>query len=116
MVAGYDAVPQFDGDAQVRDAEGRQRQDIGDEESAVGVGQPLPLLAHPELLANGEAFIFKFHVVGVSHSRGHQTTGQQPDPRQEVGARQDRDPLFQRVHRGIVSAESMSKKEQRKGG
>lgn len=88
-MAGYDAVPQFDGDAQVRDAESRQGQDVGDEECAVRVGQPLLLLAHPELLADGEAFILELHVVGVSHGWCHQAAGQQPNPGQEVGARQD---------------------------
>lgn len=75
VVAWYDAVPQFDRDAQVRDAERRQRQDIGDEESAVRVGQPLSLLAHPELLADGETLILKLHMIGVSHSGSHQTAG-----------------------------------------
>lgn len=88
-VAGYDTVPQFDRDAQVGDAERRQRQDVSDEEGAVRVRQPLPLLAHPELLADGEAFIFKLHMVGVSHRWSHQTAGQQPDPGQNVGAPQD---------------------------
>lgn len=37
VVARYDTVPQFDRDAQVRDAERRQREDVSDEESAVCV-------------------------------------------------------------------------------
>lgn len=86
VVARYDTVPQFDRDAQVRDAEGRQRQDVGDEEGAVRIGQPLPLLTHPELLTDGEAFILKLHMVGVSHSWSHQPAGHQPDSRQKVGA------------------------------
>lgn len=88
VVARYDAVPQLDRDAQVGDAERRQRQDVSDEESAVGVSQPLSLLTHPEFLADGEALVLELHVVGVSHSRSHEATGQQPDPRQKVGARQ----------------------------
>ncbi|TNN55594.1 hypothetical protein EYF80_034191 [Liparis tanakae] len=97
VVAGDHAVAQLDGDAQVGDAERRQRQDVGDEEGAVGVGQPLALLAHPELLADGEALVLELHVVGVSHGRSHQAAGQQPDGRQQVlpintdsGEREDR--------------------------
>lgn len=103
VVARYDTVPQFDRDAQVRDAERRKRQDVCDKESGVRISQPLPFLAHPELLADGEALILKLHVVGVSYSWSHQTTGQQPDPRQKVGAGQDRDALFQRMNCGIIS-------------
>lgn len=103
VVTRYNTVPQFDRDAQVRDAERRQRQDVGDKEGAVRVSQPLLLLAHPELLADGEALILKLHMVGVSNSWSHQTTGQQPDPREKVGARQDRDALFQRMDCGVVS-------------
>lgn len=80
VVARYDTVAQFDGDAQVRDAERRQWQDVGDEEGAVRVGQPLLLLTHPELLADGEALVLELHVVGVGDSWSHQTAGQQPDP------------------------------------
>lgn len=71
VVARYDTVPQLDRDAQVRDAERRQRQDVGDEEGAVGVSQPLPLLAHPELLADGETLSLKLHMVSVSHGWSH---------------------------------------------
>lgn len=87
VVAGHDTIPQFDRDAQVRDAERGQRQDVGDEEGAVRVGQTLVLLADPELLADAEALVLKLHMVGVSHSWSHQSAGQQPDPRQQVGAR-----------------------------
>lgn len=89
VVARYDTVSQFDRDAQVRDAESRQGQNVGDEEGAVRVSQTLPLLAHPELLADGEALILELHMVSVSHSWSHQATGQQPDARQKVGAGQD---------------------------
>ena len=106
VVAGHHTVPQLDRDAQVRDAERGEGQDVGDEEGAVRVGQPLALLAHPELLADGEALVLKLHVVGVSHGWSHQAAGQQPDPGQEVGARQHRDALFQRVHRGVVSVKT----------
>lgn len=102
-----DAVPQLDRDAQVGDGERRQRQDVRDEEGAVGVGQPLPLLAHPELLADGEALVLELHVVGVSHSWSHQTAGQQPDPRQQVGACQDRDALLQWVNSGIIPVQRL---------
>lgn len=103
VVARYDTIPQFDRDAQVRYAECRKRQDICDKESGVRISQPLPLLAHPELLADGEALILKVHVVGVSYSWSHQAARQQPDARQKVGAGQDRDALFERMNGGIIS-------------
>ena len=102
-VARHHAVAQLDRDAEVGGAKRRQREDEGDEEGAVSVRQPVGLLAHPELLADDEALVLELHMVGVSHCRGHQTTGQQPDPRQQVGTRQHRDALLQRVHSGIVS-------------
>lgn len=105
VVARHDAVPQLDRDAQVGDAERRQGQHVSDEEGAVRVGQPLPLLAHPELLADGEALVLELHMVRVSHSRSHQTAGQKPDPGQKVSARQHRDALFQRMNCGVVSVE-----------
>lgn len=109
VVAGDHAVPQLDRDAQVGDGERRQRQDVCDEQGAVRVSQPLLLLAHPELFTDGEAFILELHMVGVSYSRSHQTAGQQPDPRQKVGAGQDSDALFQRVNGGIIPAKKQRK-------
>lgn len=110
VVARYDTVPQFDWDAQVRDAERRKRQNVGDQEGAVGVSQPLSLLAHPELLTDGEAFVFELHMVGVSHSRSHQSTGQEPDPRQKVCASQDGDAFLQWVHCGVISRRRQSRR------
>lgn len=80
-VARRHTVTELDRDTEVRDAEGRERQDVGHEERAVGVGQPLFLFAHPELLTDGEALIFELHMVSVGYSRGHKPTGEQPDPR-----------------------------------
>lgn len=80
-VARHHTVTELDRDAEVRDAEGRQRQDVGNEKCAVCVGQPLSLLAHPELLTDGKAVILELHMVGVGHGRGHKPTGEQPDPR-----------------------------------
>lgn len=110
VVARYDTVPQFDWDAQVRDAERRKRQNVGDQEGAIGISQPLSLLTHPELLTDGEAFVSELHMVGVSHSRSHQSTGQEPDPRQKVGASQDGDAFLQWVHCGVISRRRQSRR------
>ena len=110
-VAGDDAVAQLDGDAQVRDAEGWQREHVGDEEGAVGVHQPLPLFAHPELFADDEALVLELYMVCVGHSRRHQPAGQQPHATEEVCARHDRQALFQGMHCSVVPS-----KTKRKGG
>ena len=84
-VARCDTVPQFDGDAEIRDEDGRQWQDICDQQGAVCVGASFCLLSQPELLTDGEAFLFEFHVVGVGHCRSHQPAGQQPDAGEDRG-------------------------------
>ena len=108
-VARHHAVAQLDGDAQVGDAERGEWQHVGDEERAVGVRQPLALTADPELLADGEALVLERHVVGVRHGRRHQAAGQQPDPRQQVGAAHHRYALFQRVYSSVVPRGMMYK-------
>lgn len=84
-VARRHAVAQLDGDAQVGDADGREREHVGEQQRGVGVRQALRLLAEPELLADGEAGVAELHMVGVRHRGSHQPAGQQPDARQHVG-------------------------------
>ena len=78
-VARCDTLPQLDSDAEIRDKDDGQRQDVCDEQGAVCVSASFFLLTPPEFLTDGEAFLFELHVVGVGDCRSDQPAGQQPD-------------------------------------
>lgn len=103
-VARRHALPQLDGDAQVRREDGRQRQDVGEQQGAVGVRAPLPVLAQPELLADGEALGPELHVVGVRERGSHEAAGQQPDAGEDGGAGSHGGALLQGANCGVISA------------
>lgn len=106
-VAGRDALPQLDRDAQIGHEDGRQRQHVRHQQGAVRVDAPLRLLIQPELLADGEALVFELHVVGVRHGGGHEAAGQQPDAGEHGGASGHRGALLQGVNRCVVPAEKI---------
>lgn len=108
-VARRDTVPQFDSDAEVRHKDSRQRQDVRDQQGAVCVRASFLLLTQPELLADGEAFVFELHVVGVRYRGSYEATGQQPDACEDGGARSHGGALLQGMDGGVISA---VKKEQ----
>lgn len=103
-VARHHSVPQLHRDADVGEGNGREGQDVGDDQGAVGIGQALRLLLHPELLADGETLLPKLHVVRVGDGGGHQPAGEQPDAPHHRDAAGDRDALLQGVHGGVVPA------------
>lgn len=101
-VARHDPVFELDCDTEVREGDSREWQDVGDDQGGVGIGQALLLSVHPELLADGKAFFLELHVVGVSNCWGHQHTGEQPDPTDDIHTGTEGDALFKRVHSGVI--------------
>lgn len=109
-VARGNTVPQLHGDAEIRDENRRQWEDISDEQGAVCVSTSFFLLTQPELLTDSETFLFEFNVVGVGHRWSHQAARQQPDASEDRGAGRHRGPLLQGVNCRIISA--VKKKKQ----
>lgn len=105
-LARRDTFPQFDSDAEIRHEHSRQREDVCNQQGAVRVRAPFFLLTQPELLADGEAFVLEFHVVGVQDGGTHQAAGEQPDANEDGGAGRHRGALLQRVDRRVISATS----------
>lgn len=107
-VARGHTFPQFDSDAEVGDKDGGQREHVGHQQGAVGVGASLSVLTQPELLTDGEALVLELHVVGVQDGGTHQAAGEQPDADQHGGAGGHGGALLQRVDRCVISASGRS--------
>ena len=110
-VAWCNTLPQFDSNAEIRDEDSRQWQDVCYQQSAICIGTSLFLLSQPELLADGEAFLFEFYMVGVGHCWSYEPTGQQPDASEDRSTSSHRGALLQGMNCCVISAIQMNKKQ-----
>lgn len=107
-VARRNTFPQLDSDTEIGDKDGRQREDVCNQQGAVRVRAPFSLLPQPEFLTDGEALILELYVVGVQDGGAHKAAGEQPDADQHGGAGSYGGALLQRVDRCVISATDRS--------